>query len=91
MFSNDVLRLAISGPDQGHLGVVNISSIFNSEMEGVTTMADIQLVHNIFERYIDTASSTVLAVLPANVDVATLEILGLAAELMFMLIAPLAC
>jgi len=45
-FSNNVLRLEISGPDQEHLSVIDVPGIFKSTTEGVTTKAGIQLVHN---------------------------------------------
>ncbi|KAI0573438.1 Interferon-induced GTP-binding protein mx2 [Pyrenophora tritici-repentis] len=45
-FSNDVLLLEISGPEQEHLSVIDVPGIFKSTTEGVTTKADIQLVRN---------------------------------------------
>jgi hypothetical protein len=40
-FSNDVLRLEISGPGQEHLSVIDVLRIFKRTTEGVTTKADI--------------------------------------------------
>lgn len=79
-FSNDVLRLEIAGPDQEHLSVIDVPGIFKSTTEGVTTKADIQLVRSMVKSYMDNPRSVMLAVVPANVDVATQEILELAAE-----------
>ncbi|CAK4033018.1 interferon-induced GTP-binding mx2 [Lecanosticta acicola] len=79
-FSNDVLRLEICGPDQEHLSVIDIPGIFKSTTEGLTTKADIQLVRNMVKSYMDNPRSVILAVIPANVDVATQEILELAGE-----------
>ncbi|KAK3074249.1 hypothetical protein LTR53_003472 [Teratosphaeriaceae sp. CCFEE 6253] len=79
-FSNDVLRLEISGPSQEHLSVIDVPGIFKSTTEGVTTKADIQLVRTMVKGYMDNPRSVMLAVVPANVDVATQEILELAAE-----------
>ncbi|KAK6401745.1 hypothetical protein LTR95_019149 [Oleoguttula sp. CCFEE 5521] len=79
-FSNDVLRLEISGPDQEHLSVIDVPGIFKSTTEGLTTKADIGLVRNIVTGYMKNPRSIMLAVVPANVDVATQEILELAAE-----------
>lgn len=79
-FSNDVLRLEISGPDQEHLSVIDVPGIFKSTTDGVTTKADIKLVRNMVKGYMDNPRSVMLAVVPANVDVATQEILELAAE-----------
>ncbi|KAK3075634.1 hypothetical protein LTR53_000876 [Teratosphaeriaceae sp. CCFEE 6253] len=79
-FSSDVLRLEISGPSQEHLSVIDVPGIFKSTTEGVTTKADIQLVRTMVKGYMDNPRSVMLAVVPANVDVATQEILELAAE-----------
>lgn len=40
-FSSDVLRLEISGPDQEHLSVIDMPSIFKNTTEGVTDKKDI--------------------------------------------------
>jgi hypothetical protein len=79
-FSNDVLRLEISGPEQEHLSVIDVPGIFKSTTEGVTTKADIQLMRNMVKGYMDNPQSVMLAVVPASVDLATQEILELAAE-----------
>ena len=79
-FSNDVLRLEVSGPDQEHLSVIDVPGIFKSTTDGVTTKADIKLVRKMVKDYMDNPRSVMLAVVPANVDVATQEILELAAE-----------
>ena len=79
-FSNDVLRLEISGPDQEHLSVIDVPGIFKSTTEGVTTKADIQLVRNMVKGYMDNPRSIMLAVVPANVDLATQEILEIPRE-----------
>lgn len=80
IFSNDVLRLEVSGPDQEHLNVIEVTRIFKSTTEGVTTKADIKLVRNMVKEHMTNPRSVMLAVVPANVDVATQKILELAAE-----------
>jgi hypothetical protein len=79
-FSSDVLCLEISGPEQEHLSVIDVPGIFKSTTEGVTTKADIQLVRNMVNGYMDNPRSVMLTVFPASVDLATQEILELAAE-----------
>lgn len=79
-FSNDVLRLDVSGPEQEHLSVIDVPGIFKSTTEGITTKADIQMVRNMVKVYMDNPRSVMLAVVPANTDLATPEILELAAE-----------
>lgn len=77
-FSNDVLLLEISGPGQEHLSVIDVPGIFQSTTEGLTTKADIQLVKNMVVGYMKNPRSVMLAVVPANVDMATQGVLELA-------------
>ena len=79
-FSRDVLRMEISGPEQEHLSVIDVPGIFKNTTAGVTTKNDITLVRDIVTGYMDNPRSVMLTVIPANVDVATQEILELAAD-----------
>lgn len=79
-FSNDVLRLEISGPDQEHLSVIDVPGIFKSTTDGLTTKQDIELVRHMVLGYMKNPRSIMLTVIPANVDVATQEILEMAKE-----------
>lgn len=79
-FSNDILRLEIAGPDQEHLTVIDVPGIFKNTTPGLTTKADIELVKNMVLGYMENPRSVMLAVIPANVDVATQEILELATD-----------
>lgn len=78
IFSNDVLRLEIAGPDQEHLTVIDVPGIFKNTTPGLTTKSDIALVKDMVLGYMENPRSVMLAVIPANVDVATQEILQLA-------------
>lgn len=79
-FSNDVLRLEIAGPDQEHLSVIDVPGIFKSTTDGLTTKKDIELVRHVVLGYMKNPRPVMLAVIPANVDVATQEILEMAKE-----------
>ena len=79
-FSEDVLRLEVVGPDQEHFSVVDVPGIFRKTTEGVTTTADRDMVKSIVCEYMQNPRSVMLAVVPANVDIATQEILTLAEE-----------
>ncbi|PLB39905.1 dynamin family protein [Aspergillus candidus] len=79
-FSNDVFRLEICGPDEDHLSVIDVPGIFKNTVPGVTSKADIQLVHNMVVGYMKNPRSIMLMVVPANVDIATQEIVELARE-----------
>jgi hypothetical protein len=79
-FSNDVLRLEITGPDEEHLSVIDVPGIFKSTTANLTTKADILLVRNMVQGYMENPRSVMLTVIPANVDVATQEILEMARD-----------
>ncbi|KAL8902671.1 MAG: hypothetical protein Q9207_004473 [Kuettlingeria erythrocarpa] len=77
-FSDDVLKIEICGPEQEHLSVVDVPGIFKKTTKGVTTSADIELVQSMVGNYMRNPRSAILAVIPANVDIATQEILEMA-------------
>ena len=77
-FSDDVLKIEISGPKQQHLSVIDVPGIFRNTMEGMTTDSDIEVVRNMVNHYMKNPRSVILAVIPANVDIATQEILKMA-------------
>lgn len=79
-FSNDIFQLEISGPEQEHLSVIDVPGIFKNTTQGVTTKADIEMVKAMVLKYMENPRSIMLAVIPANVDVATQEILELARD-----------
>lgn len=79
-FSRDVLRIEICGPTQEHLSVIDVPGIFKNVTPGVTTKDDIALVRSMVLGYMENPRSVMLTVIPANVDVATQEILQLAAD-----------
>lgn len=79
-FSEDVLRLEICGPEQEHFSVVDVPGIFRKTTEGMTTKADKEMVKAMVRRYMDNPRSIMLTVIPANVDIATQEILTMAEE-----------
>ncbi|KAI4175456.1 MAG: hypothetical protein LQ343_001656 [Gyalolechia ehrenbergii] len=77
-FSDDVLKIEVSGPDQQHLSVVDVPGIFRAVTEGVTTQIDITNVRAMVERYMENSRSIILAVIAASVDIANQEILDIA-------------
>lgn len=79
-FSDDVLKIELRGRDKTNLTVIDVPGIFRSPTEGVTTKDDMSLVRGMVLRYIENSRTIILAVIPANVDVATQEIIELAAE-----------
>lgn len=79
-FSDDVLKIEVCGPDQEHLSVIDVPGIFKKTTEGLTTKSDIGMVRNMVSNYMKNPRAVILAVIPANVDIATQEILEMAAE-----------
>ena len=80
VFSEDVLKIEICGPDEDYLTVIDVPGIFRNPIEGVTTKEDVQLVRKMVQKYIRNDRTIILAVLPSNVDIATQEILTLAED-----------
>ena len=77
-FSDDVLKIEICGPKQQHLSVIDVPGIFRNTTAGVTTDTDMEVVRNMVTNYMKNPRSAILAVIPANVDIATQEILKMA-------------
>ncbi|KAL2814042.1 P-loop containing nucleoside triphosphate hydrolase protein [Aspergillus granulosus] len=73
-FSSDVLRLEISGPDEHHLSVIDVPGTFESTTPGLTTDKDKAMINKMVLTYMKNPRSIILAVIPANVDVATQKI-----------------
>lgn len=79
-FSDDVLKIEICGPDQEHLSVIDVPGIFKKTTEGLTTKSDIGMVKSMVLNYMKNPRAVIMAVIPANVDIATQEILEMALE-----------
>ncbi|GMF67031.1 unnamed protein product [Aspergillus oryzae] len=79
-FSKDVLCLEISGPEEDHLSVIDVPGIFKNTTPGLTSKSDITVVRDMVETYMKNPRSIMLTVVPANVDIATQEIIEMARE-----------
>jgi len=77
-FSDDVLKIEICGPDEQHLSVIDVPGIFRGKTAGVTTEADKAMVLHMVSEYMKNPRSVILAIIPANVDIATQDILDMA-------------
>lgn len=80
-FSADVLRLKIIGPHEDHLSVIDVPGIFKTTTPGLTSKSDIAVVRDMVLNYMRNPRSIMLAVVPANVDLATQEIIEISREL----------
>ena len=79
-FSEDILKIELSGPQRDHLTVIDVPGIFRTPTAGITTKEDMKLVRRIVHSYIKDENTIILAVVPAPVDIATQEILTMADE-----------
>ena len=79
-FSDNILKIELSGPDRQHLSFIDVPGIFRTPTEGVTTKKDVTHVKNMVRSYIKDPRTIILAVVPAPVDIATQEILSMAIE-----------
>jgi GTPase SAR1 family protein len=53
MFSDDILKIEISGPEQPHLTVIDVPGLFQVIDEGRTTQADRVMVEDMVRRYME--------------------------------------
>lgn len=79
-FSNDVLRVEISGPDRPHLTIVDLPGLIHSENK-LQSAADVTLVWDMVRGYMENRRSIVLAVISAQNDYANQAVLKLAKEI----------
>lgn len=66
-FSNDVLRVEISGPEQPHLTLVDLPGMIHAEGKQQTA-EDVQLVSSLVRSYMANTRSIILAVVSAKND-----------------------
>lgn len=76
-FSNDLLRIEVSGPDRPHLTIVDLPGLIHSETKQQST-ADIELVQEVVKSYMKEPRSIILAVVSAKNDYANQIVLKLA-------------
>lgn len=76
-FSNDVLRVEISGPEKPHLTIVDLPGLIHSENK-MQSAADVKLVREMVKRYMGNRRSIILAVISAQNDYANQIVLKLA-------------
>ncbi|EAW11895.1 Dynamin family protein [Aspergillus clavatus NRRL 1] len=78
-FSNDILRVEISGPDRPHLTIVDLPGLIHSETKQQSA-ADVQLVQSVVQMYMKEPRSIILAVVSAKNDYANQIVLRLARD-----------
>lgn len=78
-FSNDVLRVEISGPGRPHLTIVDLPGLIHSENK-LQTASDVELVQSMIRSYMAHKRTVILAVVSAKNDYANQIVLKLAKE-----------
>lgn len=76
-FSNDLLRIEVSGPERPHLTIVDLPGLIHSETKQLSA-ADVELVQDVVKSYMDEPRSIILAVVSAKNDVNNQIVLKLA-------------
>lgn len=78
-FSDDILRIEISGPDRPHLTIVDLPGLIHSETKHQAE-TDIHLITTTVKKYMKEPRSIILAVVSAKNDYANQVVLRLARE-----------
>lgn len=78
-FSNDILKVVISGPDQPHLTVVDLPGLIHAENKHQSAM-DVLFVSSLVRSYMENVRSIILAVVSAKNDYANQIVTRLARE-----------
>lgn len=76
-FSNDLLRIEVSGPDRPHLTIVDLPGLIHSENKHQSA-ADVELIKGVVQGYMQEPRSIILAVVSAKNDYANQVVLKLA-------------
>ncbi|KAM0513409.1 hypothetical protein ACHAPE_007873 [Trichoderma viride] len=78
-FSNDLLRIEISGPDRPHLTIVDLPGLIHSETKNQSA-SDVRLISSVVRSYMAKQRSVILAVISAKNDYANQIVLKLARD-----------
>ncbi|KAM3551913.1 hypothetical protein ARSEF4850_007638 [Beauveria asiatica] len=76
-FSDDILWIEISGPDQHHLSVVDVPGLFHN-LTKYQTREDLSVIRGLIETYTRDARTIILAVMDARNDLANQEVFKMA-------------
>lgn len=81
-FSNDLLRIEITGPDRPHLTIVDLPGLIHSAMNNQADdkVDDVDLIKGIVGEYMAEPRSIILAVISAKNDLANQIVLKMARE-----------
>ncbi|KAF7512872.1 hypothetical protein GJ744_011975 [Endocarpon pusillum] len=81
-FSDDILKIELSGPDRQHLTFIDVPGTFGTPTEDVTTKEDVRLVPNMVRSYIKDPSNRHFSSCSGHPWISpTHQILGMAEDL----------
>ncbi|OJD21879.1 hypothetical protein ACJ73_06779 [Blastomyces percursus] len=76
-FSDDILKIELSGPEHRHLSVVDVPGLFHNPTK-YQTEEDRAIIHNLIESYITDKRTIILAVMDAKNNLANQEVFSMA-------------
>ncbi|KAJ6016561.1 hypothetical protein N7540_011152 [Penicillium herquei] len=76
-FSDDILKIELSGPDHRHLSVVDVPGLFHNPTR-FQTEEDRTIIRNLIEGYITDKRTIILAVMDARNNLANQEVFSMA-------------
>ncbi|KAL6879909.1 P-loop containing nucleoside triphosphate hydrolase protein [Trichoderma longibrachiatum] len=76
-FSDDILRIEISGPDEHHLSVVDVPGLFHNPTK-FQTREDLTIIRKLIEDYTTDERTIILAVMDARNNLANQEVFKMA-------------
>jgi GTPase SAR1 family protein len=79
-YSDDVLRLEITGPDQPHLTIVDLPGLIHSQNKAQTE-DDVNKIRRMIRTYMENQRSIILAIVSAKNDLANQAVLNMAKNL----------
>eukprot|EP00469_Lotharella_globosa_P002761 CAMPEP_0167805126 /NCGR_PEP_ID=MMETSP0111_2-20121227/20983_1 /TAXON_ID=91324 /ORGANISM="Lotharella globosa, Strain CCCM811" /LENGTH=716 /DNA_ID=CAMNT_0007702201 /DNA_START=124 /DNA_END=2271 /DNA_ORIENTATION=- len=79
-FSDDVIQVHLTSPDVPDLTIIDLPGIIRSST-GALTKEDMEQVDAMIKKYIVQSRTIILATIPANVDIATVDVLQRAQDI----------
>ncbi|KAI9759619.1 MAG: hypothetical protein M4579_002187 [Chaenotheca gracillima] len=76
-FSDDILKIELSGPEHSHLSVVDVPGLFHNPTK-YQTEEDRLIIRNLIENYITDKRTIILAVMDARYNLANQEVFHMA-------------
>ncbi|KAI9812239.1 MAG: hypothetical protein M1832_000471 [Thelocarpon impressellum] len=76
-FSDDILKIELSGPEHHHLSVVDVPGLFHNPTK-YQTKEDLEIIRGLIENYVTDTRTIILAVMDAHNNLANQEVFSMA-------------